>query len=239
MMLAASTAAGSVLTIDPAGFSQGQDISHAIPGITLSTVTLAPTMNGGLETFYAADLGPVYAFDGTFASSPNGNDGWGLAPYGGDDEPSSCLQGCYALGTPVGQWLRIDFNTPVNYVEALQSQNMWNAASLAAFSSTGQLLDNCLGPATYVLYGTSGCMSADAGQISQGDFTTQRPWIQYTALDGSRDISTILVASLDGSDGTKIGTIEYGSIPEPATYGLMGLDLIALAWTWRRNSSRT
>jgi hypothetical protein len=238
VLAAAGTAAASIMTLDPSAFASGQYVSYATAGVTLSTMTLVPVGTVGGRTEYGPDLGPVYSFDDTFSPSPGGSGGapgdWYTLNGLGSVAPSTCLQGCAGPSSLTVQWLRVDFSSPVMQVDVLQQQNLENNAEVAAFDSAGDLVGECAGYAEGAVQGYYPCMSVAPSQFSGSGTLLERPWADYSIVDGSADIRTLLIGcTLD--DASNVGTIQYGTVPEPGSLGLIALGLLGLAWAHRRS----
>jgi hypothetical protein len=215
-------------------------VSYATPGVTLSTMTLVPVGTAGARTEYRPNLGPVYAFGETLSPTPGGSGAapgdWYTSNGLGSVEPSTCLQGCSGPSSLSVQWLRVEFTAPVSFVDVLQQQDFENNAEVAAFNSAGELVGDCSGYAEGASEGDFPCISINPSQFS-GSVLAERPWANYSILDGSADISTLLIGcTLD--DESNVGTIEYGTVPEPASLGLIGLGLVCLAYWQRRRLTR-
>ena len=225
-LAAAGTASADIMTIDPSSFASGQYVSYATPGVTLSTMTLVPVGTvSPLETIYGPNLGPVFASGDNFSSSTSNL--WGFGGYLLYSMPD-CLHGCSAFPSPYnnGQWLRVDFNSPVNYVSALQSEHDVNTASeIVAFDSSGDVVGTCLGWAGPTAPSCSSIASSSGNAY----------WLNESIFSSSDDISTILIGDRDPNVlANEVGAIRYGTVPEPMTFGLMALGLLSLAWARRR-----
>jgi hypothetical protein len=213
---AKSTFAGSG-TIDPSNFAPGQDVSNAIPGVVLSTLTLTPTSPGN----FAAVLSPVYigtedyilpSTGSVFSPSPT-NNFWGIPLTGTGVEPppfgQNCLNGCsHELGLAGDTYLEVSFATPVSSVSVTEFANPENSAGFQAFNSAGQIIENCT---QFV----GNCYSPNAPPPfdTGGIFT----------FSATGDISYILATSYDGGAGSEIGEITYVPLPDNFWMLLVGL----------------
>lgn len=241
-LLGTSTVYADLITIDPADFASGQYVSYATPGVTLSTMTLEPVEAQPYGEFlYGPKLGPVYAVDGKFSSSPDETalgEYWGRA--GTDVHMVNCLQGCIAGEGEADaiatlDWLKVDFSSPVNFVSVVQTQDDFNQAEIAAFNSAGQLVAFCEAAPINAYNGSSnpggGCLTVDPSLVdSNGRLVNGEHVIpaQYSVSTSVPDIAMVLIASTDPDSSSQIGAIKYGVVPEPSTILLMAAGLAGL-----------
>lgn len=243
--IVACAAHADTITIDPNNFAAGQDISFSTPGVQMYTLLAVPNQDPNASPdSYVPSLMPVYA-DAvpsnclaygrcapvgnmvfghlTSASSPNvgGELTWD------EDTGSTCfftLEGCAAVAAH-GPSLLLIFDSPVRTVSILGTAEGDNSAAVSAFDGGGNIIGSCF---TYglVLPGNNGGGCAQA--YSQG-------WGWFTVSSATTSISYALIG---GADFASISQITFGTAPEPATFGLMTLGLLGLAWSQRRRLRR-
>jgi hypothetical protein len=154
-----------VTTLDPIFFAPGTNISNALPGVTLSAMSLVPDgTNGQGVPLYGPSYAPVYA-DGDFFSPQSSPSTSSAASWGGGffnlaSFADSCFQTCFPnVGQNFGTALLISFNKPVDMVDALQIDNPQDGAFIQAFDSSHQLVGYCLPAFGPQAIGNYGCYS--------------------------------------------------------------------------------
>jgi hypothetical protein len=189
-----------VTTLDPIFFAPGTNISNALPGVTLSAMSLVTEGTNALGVpLYGPSYAPVYA-DGDFFSpqsspSTSGATSWGGGFYNFSSVADSCFQTCYPnVGQNFGTALLISFNKPVDMVDALQIDNPQDGAFIQAFNGSNQLVGYCLpafGPQPIGNYGCYSVLSNTCGD------TVSCPLL--TSISAP-DISEVLVGGYNMAD---------------------------------------
>jgi hypothetical protein len=213
--LLAKTAAAQVVTIDPNNYGNGQVITA--PGVTLQTETIV--QNGAsIEAVFS----PVYSFNavgagcvpvqcppvGTnvFSPSPTGASTPGTPNYGvggswGGEAFDVCTQNCMYYPLDVGTtYLRVNFATPVDFVEALAFYSGGDPTGIEAFDSAGDEL--------------GGTFNSQLSSIGWGYATASTP---------TADISTVLVGGVNSF--RQINQIAYAPEIDPSS-AASGLTLL-------------
>jgi hypothetical protein len=213
--LLAKTAPAQVVTIDPSNYGNGQVI--AAPGVTFQTETIVQD-----GTSAEALLSPVYSYNavgagcipvqcppvGTNVFSPSptgaptpGTPNYGVGGFWGGGEFDVCTQNCVYFPEDIGTtYLRVNFATPVDFVEALAFYSGGDPTGIAAFDSAG----NELG----------------------GTFNTQGSgigWGYATASTATADISTVLIGGADSF--RQVNEIAYAPEIDPTSVA-SGLTLL-------------
>jgi hypothetical protein len=215
-------AEAAFITLNAADYANGTDVSHALPGATLS-------VEWGYQGEYAYSYSPVTVQDGLFASADP------ASPHDGPTFTSIWaglpLQVGWAFRDDVSI-LRVDFDTPTNYFE------VWGMAGsismlIEAYDINGQRVGAC---ATHdhpdVYYYPPGVYD---GCWSHYGTTTldsggQRILASLSIISETADIAFIRAAtSYGGSANFQQITYNNVAVPVPATLGLFGLGLLGVA----------
>lgn len=168
--LAVTGAAASAAVLDPDSYSNGQDISNAVAGVTLTTVFAGggdPAVDIlGTGAVFARNSGAVSTGGRGFAHSSN-NVLWGNGSF---------------------EYLRVDFTSGASSVslDFINNDNSDNNAQLLAFDAGGTLVDselfaaNLNGPETLTVMGNISYVFAYWDQINRAD-NGALDNLQYTA----------------------------------------------------------
>jgi hypothetical protein len=192
-----------------------------------------PSVSG--PGIYAPVLSPVYAYGDSFSSvdAPNV---YQVSSYELQDPTTeNCIEQCLGNGdgySYIGDAeLVARFDTPVSYVSVQQTFNFTNGAWVQAFNSANQLVGYCV---SWIDYQT-GCTSYVSGGLVNGEGGPTTTW-DFSISDADADISTIVVAGLNFPPD-EVESIQYGSVPEPATFSLLGLGLAGVGFMRRRKTA--
>lgn len=219
-------AEAAFISLNAADYANGTDVSHALPGATLS-------VEWGYQGEYALSSAQVTVQDGLFASADPGT------PYG-----STNFAALWAMPPLQAGWglrydvtaLRVDFDTPTNYVE------LWGMVGsismlIEAYDINGQMIGAC---ATHdhphVYYYTpgvyDGCWSHYGSTTL--DSGSQKILASLSIISETTDIAFIRAAtSYAGAANFEQITYNSVAVPVPATLGLFGLGLLGVAVTKR------
>jgi hypothetical protein len=250
LMLPVATSADPLLSvlIEPDDYAVGTDLSHAFPGITLST--FSNRNPGGLFHYLPVTvvqdascivqpIGPCRAFSGThlLGEPGSGNDHTGLLAIAGCFTIAAVRSGSAPCTEDYGRIYNVDapllvsVAEPTNFVEISGTwihDEIWSFAFDANFNLLGR------GDPRFVIeYDEHG--SAPEFRRNTTTFRTDAPEISYV-LAGSWD-------GLGWLDTVRIGEPEtVASVPEPGTVTFIALGLgagMSIRWTHRRRGRRS
>ncbi len=141
LMVAAPVAVAALITIEPDDFAAGTDISHAVPGATLSRVR---SDYEGPEVFSVLPDEPYWAATGALVFG-----------HGGDDEGNYDEHWVTETVSPFRYGaLQIDFEPAATYVDlAFIGNNTPDVGRIEAYDGSGLLLS-----------------SAETGELAAGDW---------------------------------------------------------------------
>ena len=227
----------NLITIEPDDFAANENISYVMPGARLSAVSKLADGTLVESAVIARQL------DSSCIPSP------GLptcAATGqklfGHDRPSlsnSHLWGevedavAYFQGSPIDApffrtVLRVDFETPTNYVDVLGA--FWNGDSvgMSAFNAAGQEVSRC------ILGGVPGAEPGDCRSVYSEDAIGPSGvwgWYRTSVTSAMADISFVLIGG--AANYRQLDQIRF-AIPEPGTSVLLGVGLAMLLVVQRR-----
>jgi hypothetical protein len=224
LLFAGSHAANATLvTIEPDDYAVG-----AVVGTEDATLRFVRGSRTTPLTYYDA-VAAIHTGCGDFACpAPTGTQSlWDGVSLGSSQSVTGNFHSHYAAFAngdgPPGEYaptapfraLRIDFDSPVSYFDALMFSGSGDPVNLFAYSTTGQLLYS----GRY-----SGVRSA--------------PYNYYYDIQMTREISDIAYLFIGGaSAAVGIDRIRY-DVPEPATFGMMALGLLAVVGMGRKQLRR-
>jgi len=219
----------AVITVDPNNFAPGQNISNATIGAQLRALYVVPNpqlpgFNMLLENsgVYAQSVQSACIIFLTLPCSPIGSNVLGYSPvstpsafpifWGEANRVVPCLVGdcLYLENLPS---LRINFDTPTNYVTALAPWFEGDGGIIYtfAFNSAGQLVDLCYGfPGQDI--GVPGCTTT----LYSG--TTFVSWVRYAMVHPTADISFVVIGG--AANFRPIAQVQFNS---PVSLRLAGL----------------
>jgi len=257
LALLVATAGGpahaTLITIDAANYTVGTDISTVAPGVTLSTFTNVGDVVGRFdpvfiqENPFGTDLEPR-AFG--HADLPGPSDvPWNFHNMRGGAQP--CLQDGSCDPDVFSRFyaLYASFSLPTDYVSVNVHYNQfgYDGSLLRAFDSFGNVLSTCR------VWGSSQDRNPQSGLFPDLDSpdcgAIQRRYdcdqanncaSDYTAFISlpASDIAYVLWGS-DNSDstGASISSLQFRSVPEPATFGLLAIGGLMAAFTRRKRAT--
>ena len=229
------------VTVDPNNYSPGQNISTAMPGAKLRSVTFAPNPNPNAppEQAFVPVYAPVYVqtmVSGcTFVGLPCTPSGSSILSYASSTARSStpiqwgqvndampCLVGqCYS-GPPqltVFPVLRVDFDRPTDSASVVfqnyqyqPTQGLLFAFTAAAFDDTGNLVGQC-----YAFVPSFNVNCTD--EYVAGPYDAQGDgWIKVTFTDPNKSIR--FIAAGGSSQSPALASVQFHS---PVAIQLAGL----------------
>jgi hypothetical protein len=226
VLLATSQSNAAFVSLNASYHDDGADVSHALPGANLS-------VDWGYEGDLAFTTTGVTVSNGYFASPDT------AAPFGGTQFTSLWALPMRMFGGGLrydSSILRVDFETPTNYVE------LWGAGSgysfmLEAFNTTGDRIGGCATHDHPMIYSYEVGRYDDCWSLYGTDSSAQPRAALYSTsvLRPTADIAYVLAATNFGA-GVRIDQITYNriSVPEPATLGLLGFGVLSVAIGRRR-----
>jgi hypothetical protein len=231
----AASASADIITIEPDDFAPGTDVTHAIPGVTLWTITAQDPLSLLYTPTYVRQnpeclTGPCDAVTGSQGFSPNpGGYGSLYGEYDISNYVSRCVLDVYTGAFSGGggfapctenagmSALWMEFDTPTDFVEIA---GVWTSDPLwvAAYDESYNLLDVQALPDVILPRNAVG-------------FTTG--FSDVTAPAGN--IRYVIAGSVGGLVG--LDQIRYQAVPEPSTLLLCGVGFVGLL-RHRRSSRR-
>lgn len=205
-----STAA--IISVDPDSFSEGDNLSMAVPGLTFSAIGGGYHASGNV--FAVNPQNPIYSFYGNFSASTGvlvfGHDGY--SDFAGrHDEIGHLWNSDYI---PVS--LRVDFLHPTDFFSIdFIADDFSDFGGLQAFNSSGTLL------ATY----TTGNLSRNAFEA----MSITRP---------QADISYVIATGVFGNSGGLDHILYDTIVPEPGVIILFLCGFLPMAFAVRKHNKR-
>jgi hypothetical protein len=250
-LLAVQSAHAEIVTVDPANYATGTDISHAVDGVTLSSMSVPPEPSPGAYPPDGpqppAEVGPIYSVTCTpCIPELEGQSMFGHEPTAGTNGPldfwsandaAKYLEAAVS-GDPTnylenGGWIvfRADFSDPTSFVQIVGGGGAnGNFFQVDIWSSTNQHLGGCISAQTPTLLCHSTVDPAGNGY--------EDPWSMSFTRD-TNDISYITAGGASG--GQLVGSLSFdrktASVPEPGTLCLFAAGLFGLAF--RRKATRS
>lgn len=225
ILASAQGANAAFITINAESYAVGTNVSVALPGATLSTfwgeAWSAPSSG---EIFVAESFGRQ-----VFASPQN-------SYFYGADPTFIEVAGNLGYLPREMHLLRIDFETPTNYVELWGTQRS-DGTALFAYNSAGQLIETCSVhdrlSHSDVPIGRQGCWGY-YGWSSFGDE------ISASVIRETADISYVLTGTYYLQTATSFTQVTYNRIevPAPATLGIFTLGLLGVGFSQRRSDGK-
>jgi hypothetical protein len=247
---AGGTARATLITIDAGDYSLGTDISTITSGATLSTFTNLGGTGGRFDPVvvipnrFGADLAPQ-GFGHADLPGPSDVD-WnfhnirdGAERCLATGECDSELQRFYAL--------HVAFTSPTDFVSVKVHYDAsgFDGSLLRAFDSFGNVLSTCRVWGSALDANPRSGLSAtldspECGTIDRRyDCFFQNCAADYTAFISlpTSDIAYVLWGSeYSDSTGSSISSLQFRSVPEPATFGLLALGGLMAAFARRRHA---
>ena len=203
-------ARAQVITINPNNLGSGQVINS--PGVTLQTETFtqigtepsgAPIDTFTFGSVYSNDMGTgcgcTWIGTSLFAPTPAGglplpnNENWGSGAFWGAPADAVTLN----TSADGAIYLRVNFDQPTNFVEALGYFNGGDPTTITAFDAAGNM----------VAQGFSQDVEVSSGTPFSG-------WGDAIATTTTTDISTVLIGGFNSYRA--VNEITYSQIPSPA-----------------------
>lgn len=244
LALAAITAANvsnaTMITVDPAGFELGADLSHAFEGATLSSVLYPGDPNADIgDPLLPLESGAVYAAQ-CDRCSPLVQ---GQMLLGNSNSPvadgltavwwySNRLNDYYrdSLPSPGMAWnaLRVDFNEQTDFVQLTAGgRPSGDYAQLNIFDINGNRLATC-GSIPGNTGWSDGCSATPLGRPDP--YSNTDPWV-FTFQSSEANIGYITAGGWGGSQ--YVQSLAF-NVPEPSSWALFAFGLGALAFQRRR-----
>lgn len=236
-----------IVTVDPANYAPGTDISHAVDGVTLSSMAVPPEPSPGA---YPPDgpqppieVGPISSVVCTPCFGQlEGQTVFGHEPTAGTNGTWDFWSANYAAqylqasvsGDPTnymenGGWIvfRADFTSPTNFAQVIGGGGAnGNYFLVDIWNSSNELLGSCISIAG-VLSESQDCHST----FSPPGSGYEDPWSMSFTRD-TADISYITAGGASG--GQLVESLSFdrkpASVPEPGTLSLVAAGLFALAF---------
>ena len=243
LLLASSSASAVLLTIEPDDFDPGSYISYAVPGVTMSSISLIPYSDQSGNVGYAPVAGPVFShampigcttvpslpcaatgdqvfgFEPGAAASTNGTRWGDIRGF-----PSNCLIGCGSDGFLVEHLLRLDFSKSTSYVDVLGLFQSGDPTAIFAYDALGNGVGQCIQPFPISI----GCVEEFIPTPSSPGF---HGWARASVYDPLASIRTVIIG---GAVATKLVDRIRVEVPEPATIALFGIGLAGMMVGRRR-----
>jgi hypothetical protein len=227
-LLAATQSNAGFVSLNASYFENGADVSHALQGANLS-------VNWGYEGDLELATTGLTVNNGYFASPDS------AAPFGGTQFTALWALPRFNAGFGLrydSSILRVDFDTPTNYVE------LWGAGHgysfmVEAFNTAGDRIGGCATHDHPMIYSYAVGRYDDCWTFYGTDPSASSRTALYSTsvLRPDADIAYVLAATNFGS-GVKIDQITYNrvSVPEPATLALLGLGILGIGLGKRRRN---
>jgi hypothetical protein len=249
--------------INPNNYSSGQDITHAVPGVSLFAMLPqnnpdpnAPIQQQLLPAFYSVFAQTVspgcMSSDSVGCAPPGTNNVFGYTPthivsndpilWGPGGAALMCLNGCSSasggdrLYDPA---LFVAFNTPTDSATVEAAYYHGEGGWITALNSQGQQLGSC--------YGTPGFGATSGGSPAYqcvnavtGSDVVNGGWANYTMTDATADISYLVIGSTDFARPVADISFNRQPVPLPSDLSLLGAGvLVVLALRRRQRVSVT
>jgi hypothetical protein len=208
VILHAGNTNAAVISVDPDSFTEGTNLSNAIPGLTFTATGDGYNTTGNVFAVDPQD--PVYGFYGNFSASTGtlvfGHDGY--SSFTGQRNEIGHLWNEGSI--PVS--LRVDFSQRTDFFSIdFIADDTSDVGVLRAFSSSGALI------ATYT-----------TSILSENHFETM------TVSRAQADIAFVVATGTSGHSGG-LDNIHYSAVvPIPATIWLFGSGLLGMIGMARR-----
>lgn len=175
-----------------------------------------------------------WVFQNASTPAAAGNTDWfqgdNTSAFAAQSGPSNSYIASNYLAAPAGGFIDNFLYTPTISLEAAVTLTFWARGSGGGFSDS---------------FAVFGCTTANCSSFTQvvGDTVAVDGWTQYTALLGAQGAGSTgrfafeYFGQADTSNYFGIDTVNVTAVPEPETYALMGLGLVALVLVRRRRSA--
>jgi len=242
LALVSGTASATLITIDANDFAAGTDISNVTPGVTLSSIWRAQSVDRDPAAPIELNYAPIFATTcagGAYNCSTIAGDnvfghevhvGWASTGFANEGAAAGYISG--ELGNHNSfEVFRADFENRTNFAQLIVG-GAHNAdyPRVDFWDLTGTLIGTCSSADSGSIQ-SPGCSVANLGDLSSPLPGFREPWL-ISLASSTNNIAFVTAGGWAG--GQYVSQLTFNRVPEPETLGLMIAGAIGIALRRRR-----